>query len=320
MNGVLKFAVVREDPDIESALVREAAVGHVLLVASGGCTALTLARRFPELRIAAFDINPLQIAHVRAKQAAAARGERGLLNVGDARPDGLNQCGDFESLFRLLRRFVYELVCSRKEVYAFFDAQTEPARRTALLDRWFASPYWSVALGSFFHEELLVTMFGPAAVQHAPSGSYPAYFQRVLEGGLRRPDAAVNPFLQHIFLGYYQPAQAPEYVGTEPHSPLELIAGPLEAVPELGRFELVSLSNLCDWADDDDVRRWADLLACGLKPGAILLIRTLNNVRELRRHFQPAFRFDDAAGARFLSGDRSLFYNRIEVARRVAQS
>ena len=38
-----KFAVVREDPNVEHALCRQRGAGSVLVVASGGCTALTLA-------------------------------------------------------------------------------------------------------------------------------------------------------------------------------------------------------------------------------------------------------------------------------------
>ena len=42
-----QFAVVREDPDLEAELVQHSGARAVLLVASGGCTALTLLHRFP---------------------------------------------------------------------------------------------------------------------------------------------------------------------------------------------------------------------------------------------------------------------------------
>jgi S-adenosylmethionine-diacylglycerol 3-amino-3-carboxypropyl transferase len=45
-----------------------------------------------------------------------------------------------------------------------------------------------------------------------------------------------------------------------------------------------------------------------------VLLRQLNNTRDLRRHFAPTFTFDDTLGEDLLAQDRSLFYNRIEVA------
>ncbi|HEY6461905.1 MAG TPA: DUF3419 family protein, partial [Polyangiaceae bacterium] len=109
MGDRLRFAVVREDPDVEHALClrrREsgAPAAAVLVVASGGCTALTLALREPSLRVTAFDVAPRQLRHVEAKRDAVARGDLAALNVGDESPEGLCQCGEFESLFRMLRR------------------------------------------------------------------------------------------------------------------------------------------------------------------------------------------------------------------------
>ena len=42
MRAGLKFAVVREDSALEAELVRRAGARRVLVVASGGCTALNL--------------------------------------------------------------------------------------------------------------------------------------------------------------------------------------------------------------------------------------------------------------------------------------
>ena len=75
-----KFAVVREDPDVEHALVRRTRAKRVLVVASGGCTALTLVHREPELEVTAYDFAEAQLAQVRDKQAAVARGDLRALN------------------------------------------------------------------------------------------------------------------------------------------------------------------------------------------------------------------------------------------------
>jgi S-adenosylmethionine-diacylglycerol 3-amino-3-carboxypropyl transferase len=291
-----KFAVVREDPAVEEAVCARVGARSLLTVASGGCTVLSLAHAHPELAITAFDMNPVQLAHVRAKREAVARGDLGELRM-------LNQGGEFEGLFRTLRRFVEEFVAPRQDLLRFFAGSVE--RR----ESWFANRYWKVAFELAFHDSFLHAMFGPAATQHAEPGSYPGYFQRVFERGLRRSDATTNPFLEHVLLGDYE--HPPRYLQARRALDFELVQGTLLEVPDLARFDVISLSNIFDWSDDALVEAWARALA-GVKSGTAIVMRQLNNRRALRRFF-PDFAFDDALAAELCERDRSLFYERIEV-------
>ncbi|HEY8091598.1 MAG TPA: DUF3419 family protein, partial [Polyangiaceae bacterium] len=310
-----KFAVVREDPNVEHALCRQKGAGSVLVVASGGCTALTLAAREPALKVTAFDVSPRQLDHVQAKRQAVARGDLRALNVGDAATSGLNQLGEFESLFRTLRRFVEEMVAPQDAIARYFDPATSAPDRQALVRGWLGSRYWPVAFSLALHDALLHAMFGVAATQHAEPGSYPSYFQGVFERGLRDPGGPTNPFLQHVLLGAYLPEYAPDYVHAGRELPVELVEGQLGSVPELARFDVVSLSNVFDWSDDALTASWGNLLHRQLRPGATVVLRQLNNHRDVRRFF-TGFAFDDALGDDLLSRDRSLFYERIRVATR----
>ncbi|MBI3724213.1 DUF3419 family protein [bacterium] len=314
----VKFAVVREDPELEEELVRLLRAKAALVVASGGCTALTLAASFPDLEVTAFDRSAEQIAHVERKREALARGDLAALNVSDASPAGLNQSGEFDGLFRQLRLFVEEFVAPRAEIASFFEPGTTPRAREELIRRWVGSRYWPVAFSLHFHESLLHAMFGREATQHAAPGSYPAYFQRVFERGLAAAGAPKNPFLQHVFLGAYRPEDAPVYLKKGRANEIELVTGSLEHVSELERFSVFSLSNVFDWSTDELARSWAELLSARARPGSAILIRALNNDRSVRRFFEPAFRFDSVLGERLLARDRSLFYNRVEVAFRVS--
>jgi S-adenosylmethionine-diacylglycerol 3-amino-3-carboxypropyl transferase len=226
------------------------------------------------------------------------------------RADGLNQRGEFEALFRILRTAFEELVAPPAELRAYFDG--DPALRRELVDRWTRSRYFGAAFALAFSEPLLHAMFGPEATQHAEPGSYPRYFAHAFERGLRRSDGPKNPFLQHVLLGCYRRADAPAYVSAARPLSVELIEGTLLDVPELGRFDLFSLSNVFDWSEDALVAGWAEKLAQAARPGAAVLLRQLNNRRDLRRHFS-AFAFDDGLSEAFLTRDRSLFYQRIEV-------
>lgn len=308
-----KFAVVREDAALEAELVRRTSARAVLAVASGGCTVLTLRHLFAGLEVVAFDLNPHQLAHVRAKAEAVARGDLAALSVEDSSPLALNQCGHFEGLFRVLRHFLLEFVLTGQELATFFHASTPPGTRQELVERWGRSPYWPAAFQVTFTDGFLHAMFGPAATQHAEPGSYPGYFQRVFERGLRQERAAHNPFLQHVLLGHYLRGSAPAYVHAGRELPVELVQGSLEAVPDLGRFQVISLSNVFDWSDDGLVERWARRLVREAEPGCAVLLRQLNNRRDLRRFFTPGFTFDDSLSAAFLEQDRSLFYERFEV-------
>jgi S-adenosylmethionine-diacylglycerol 3-amino-3-carboxypropyl transferase len=311
----LKFAVVREDPALEARLLPPGGAGRVLLVASGGCTALSLLAAHPALEVTAFDLNPRQLAHVEAKAAAARAGTLDRLNVEDAGEGGLNQSGEFEGLFRTLRHMLRSFVTGEAELARFFVAPRE--ERRALAEAWRAHRYWPGCFAACFADGFLHAMFGPAATQHAAPGSYPAYFQAVFERGLLRDDAARNPFLQHVLLGAYLAADAPAYTRDRRGRVPALILGGLDAVPALERFDLYSLSNVFDWSDDALVADWAARLCRAARPGSVVLLRQLNNTRDLRRHFTPAFVFDDALGRALQAEDRSLFYNRVEVARRV---
>lgn len=311
-----KYAVVREDPEVEAALIEHFGARRALLVASGGCTVLTLARRFPALQITAFDINSTQLDLLRAK--CAARNQPGRLNIYNDNPEGLNQNGEFEGLFRVLRHFLQEFVVAPHELDRFFDPGTPWDARNAMIRRWFASPYWISAFALAFDHGLLNAMFGPSATQHAASDSYPHYFQEVFERGLKRADAPQNPFLRHALLGRYLPDCAPEWVGHWPEPKLELVEGTLLDVPGLNSFDLIHLSNIFDWSDDAEVRDWCAHLVQHAQPGAVVLLRQLNNRRNLRSFLSPAFRFEKELSKTLQEHDRSLFYNRIEVAVRTA--
>ena len=327
----LKFAVVREDPDLEDVVLdrvdrrRKQGDGpgrqRALLVASGGCTALTLRARRPGLQVTAFDLNPAQLQHVRDKAAAVAAGELGRLNVGDPDPSGLNQRGEFEKLFRTLRAFFCEFVAPASELARFFDPAADPAARRAHLEAWAQSRYFPVAFALAFCDPLLHAMFGPAATQHAEPGSYPGYFQAAFLRGLRAEDAHRSYFLQHVLLGQYLPGCEPDYLRHReprdaPAGPLRLVEGTLLdalAVPEHREQDLYSLSNVFDWSEDALVAEWAAALKRVAPPGSAVLLRQLNNRRDLRRFFAPEFEFDDALGEALWRRDRSLFYERIEV-------
>lgn len=306
----IQFAVVREDPEIEAALVRAAGARSALLIGSGGCTALSLRALFPELALTLVDPNPAQLDLIARKAAALAEGApKERFNIGDDSPDGLNACGNFESLFRGLRAFIQEFVLPASELE---DLLTDPVRLRQAPERLFSHRYWKTAFDLYFADSLLNTMFGSEATRYAEPGSYPAYFRGVFENGLIRPGAEENYFLHHAFLGRYidKPGCLPLYLARRPHpARFETIAGRIEAVDDFGRFDLIALSNIFDWTDRGDVAAIAARIKREARSGATIVFRQLNNVTDFAALFKPELRFDGAMAARLHDADRSLFYS-----------
>jgi S-adenosylmethionine-diacylglycerol 3-amino-3-carboxypropyl transferase len=302
----LQFAVVREDPGLEARLLQRMTGRRVFLIASGGCTALHLLSEFPGLQLTALDANPAQLRHVQAKLDALSRGDG--LDAWQA----LSQCGNFESLFRSLRLFLEDMVAAPEEWERLLqDASLSP-------EPIFSHKYWSVAFDLFFHDRLLVAMFGPHAIQHASPGSYPRYFQSVFERGLTRPDRVWNYFLHHILLGRYLSQALPEFLRKPSASTeIRLVQDSIEHAPDFAGYDLISLSNLFDWMDAGVIAKVTDRLSREARPGAFVLLRQLNNHDDFRPRF-AGFRFHTALAQELLAGDRSLFYNRLLIAEKEA--
>jgi len=174
--------------------------------------------------------------------------------------------------------------------------------------------YWPVAFELFFHDKLLVAMFGPHALQHATPGSYPRYFQNVFEAGLKRPDRVRNYFLHHVLLGRYLPQALPAFLMTPPDpSNIRFMQSPVEQAPDFSSYDLISLSNLFDWMEPEVISKVTRRLSDEVRPGSVVLVRQLNNHTDLRPYFR-GFRFDTDLAERLLASDRSLFYNRLLIA------
>jgi S-adenosylmethionine-diacylglycerol 3-amino-3-carboxypropyl transferase len=320
----VQFAVVREDPLVEAALLeRLETPRRALLIASGGCTALSLAALFPGLAITLLDANAAQLDLVRRKAEALGRADprerRRLFDIGERGAGGLNSCGNFESLFRSFRELVFDLVVPYDELRRAFEDRTIQALAA---ERIFPSRFWRAAFDMHFCDSFLEALFGPAATQHAPKGSYPGYFRAALERGLAGAGAPENYFLHHILLGHYldRPAALPPYLREPPRAALdfEYVHGRLaDMAGAWSAFDFVHLSNIFDWSEEAEVAAVARALAREARPGAAVCFRQLNNASDFAKHFADAFRFDEELGGSLLARDRSLFYCRINAGARL---
>lgn len=312
---------MREDPSAELTLLpspRDGARPEVLLVASGGCSALAIATARPDVRLTLLDLNPAQLEHTRRKwdalaaHAPGSEERRRAFGIDQDDPGSLSGSGNFEALFRGLRGTLDDLLMSAGDRRALLAGAPDAPRMEALT----SSKWWPVVFELFFSDRYLETMFGPDATQHAVRGSYPGYFRGVIEAGLARPDRARNGWLHQVLLGHWLETSVPAYLRAPAPAPLEdaqLVCAAMVDAPSFERFELVSLSNLFDWMDTRNVEAITRRLEAECRPGARVLIRQLNNRAPVER-LLPSFDVDFAEGAALQTVDRSLFYERFVVA------
>lgn len=308
----ISFAVVREDPIIESHLVADLGLKNLLLVASGGCTALSLNARHPDISITLFDMNQAQLELVREKSRRLGASIDHLdfsdWNIETDNPKGLNTGGKFEKLFQSFRSFIHTFIITDKVLTKLFDDSDR-----APLQSMLKSPYWPVAFDLYFSDSLLLTMFGPDAVQHADSGSYPRYFQKVFEEGFAGDNFADNPYLQHVFLGYYKQRKScwPWYLQKPTPSNFTYIHSDISRI-DLKTYDLISLSNIFDWMSLSESTQILDKIAANAKPGTYVLIRQLNNTYDYAKG-HASFHHHKHVAQALHTQDKSLFYNKLTI-------
>lgn len=307
---------MREDPEIEFDILSKIEnPREALLIGSGGCTALTLKNRLPETLFTLLEPNGSQVDLIKQKSEALTEDPKNYseaFGIGTDNPSSLTGNGNFESLFRCLRNFIYEFVLPQTEWVRFFS---HTQGQSEIYKKIVSSNYWSVAFDLFFSDSILMAMFGPAAIQHAPKGSYPGYFKRVLENGLQGKNSKDNYFLHHIFLGYYIESSLPAYLTEKTQGKsFQFIETLAENVPSYRGYDLISLSNIFDWMEKDQVAIVANRLSQEMKPGSYLVYRQLNNKTDFRKLFGPKIKFSDDFSSKLQAQDRSLFYQSVHVA------
>lgn len=295
VNNPLQFAITREDPEIELEIIRKFGCKNMLAICSGGDTLLAVKAACPEVKVSGLDFNPHQLAHFKNK----------IVN-----PKIFKE-GNFESLFKLWREFFNEFILSQEDTRKLFVDGKD-------LDAIFSNKYWPVSFDLFFHDSFLKAMFGEAAIQHAPKGSYPRYFEKAFTRGLRSPEFRSNPFLQHLFFGNYLSLPG-HYNGSFSSADFNLIEGMLSDVPHLAQYDLVQLSNIFDWSSLEQIKETCRLLDQKLTPGAIVLIRQINNESPVAEYLGPDFTIHQELADKLQRNDRSLFYSKIIVAEKRGQ-
>jgi len=310
-NSVL-FAVNREDHYVEYDVINRLDPNRMLMIGSGGCIALSIKTTYPDLDLNVIDVNPHQLTHINKKSKAVQSSDLKELNVHTKDDSCLNQSGKFETMFQELRDSFIELVSNKKEVLSFFDSDMSDISRSIILEKWTNHNNISTPFQNVFNDKNINKVFSDEATKHGSPGSYISYMKNKILTGLNKKDSHLNPFLQHIFLGYYQSDNAFPYMKSKNKLDIPMTEGSILNLDNIYSYDVVSLSNIFDWSSDTIVKTHARYLS-QMKKGSAIIIRQINNHKNWIEIFNDYFTEDKNFDSYWQEHDRSMFYDHIRL-------
>lgn len=306
------FAVNREDHLVESQVIEKLKPHRMLTIGSGGCVCLSLKTIYPKLHLSVFDINPHQLSHINNKITALKNSDFNTLNIFKRNDSCLNQSGKFDIMFQDLRKSFIKHISSENEIELFFDVNTPLDKRIIIQNKWRRNKKMNKPFKEVFNDTSIEKVFGNEATKHGKPGSYVNYMNKKILEGIYQTDSHLNPFLQHIFLGYYKSEFVFPYLASNGNQELEMIEGDIFTIKNISSYEIISLSNIFDWSEDKSVKEHAEYLS-QLKRGSAIVLRQLNNHKDWINIFSRYFVEDPSFDPYWQKHDRSLFYDHFKL-------
>ena len=302
------FSVTREDYKIEHKTILDRNYRKILTVCSGGCTPLSLKALSNNLSITAFDINPHQLNHLNNKIKFMRTKNLMQLNAGFKNNRALNQSGKFEKMFQSFRVSFIKNITTESEIEELFDYKTEEKKRSTIIFNWLSNPQIETPFKKTFNDEVIESVFSKQATQHATPGTYIEYFFNKIMNSFKTINFCKNPYLQHIFLGYYLKESSLPYIKCKEKPQIKTILGTVYDIPNIETYDLVSLSNLFDWCDIKFVKHCVSYLS-QLRASSGVILRQLNNDKNWYPFFKDQFDEDTSFNTYWKKNDRSMFYD-----------
>lgn len=303
------FSQVREDPTVEMGVLERMSnlLNHnILVVGSGGCTAMALLGHGRSINLVDFNEdqlrlirlkieimkyyrNPLPVLegmvdmNVQSVLEISPRQDREYWNNNiDCIKTGINNCGVFEELFRELVRSDFD-----------FDA--------------------------VFSDQHLMELFGEDAVVNSAKNSFADHFRRVMNHYKSNCSLHNNYFYHQIMKGCYNPHDLPPYFSNTNNIALyddtityinTSMTDHLETTSNT--YDMIQVSNLTDWMDVSKLNSFMVLIYNRLNDGGYVVMRRLNGDYTLVDIVSKYFAI--VQNSPLL--DKSYFYKEVIVAQR----
>jgi S-adenosylmethionine-diacylglycerol 3-amino-3-carboxypropyl transferase len=238
--GRLFFAQVREDPGLEIAAFQPNPADTLVVVASGGCTALSLLaagaghvlavdrnlaqNNLVELKALALIVLPYHAGLAflgarpasRLSRAASYRGLRGHLTLAarqywDENPGaierGVIRSGVSERFLGLIMRAVTAFVHTRARQRRLLDCGT-PAAQREFYEREWNTWRWRALFRVLVNRWMFSRTYDATFFRHVDNPSFAAHFLRLAEHSLTEVPVATNYFLHQMLTGYYPTSES----------------------------------------------------------------------------------------------------------------
>jgi S-adenosylmethionine:diacylglycerol 3-amino-3-carboxypropyl transferase len=264
------FALVREDPAIERALVTRSGAKRLVVIGSGGCTALSLLSDGVE-EVRAIDASPAQTALLALRVAAVETLDRDayLRFVGgapdddrlatwgrlrahlpdearrywDALPDaiaeGVDGSGVTEAFYRYIGRSLRRSDWP-DDVWLALLASPSMSEQRALLASHFADARFRVALEMLLSRSTHELFYPPSVFAQVAEHDFARFFARRFREFAETQPLRGNYFLSQLVFGRYlldEPGGVPPYLTTDGYAvarrnlhKLRVVTGRLEDV------------------------------------------------------------------------------------------
>lgn len=350
----LFFAQVREDPELEIAGLSAYSGGRVVVVGSGGCTALSLLARGAQ-DVVVVDPNAAQLDLVELKNAAVRN-----LSLSDAAvaigatPDpDLRRIELYEQLREHLSLEARRYWDRRQTVVVkgvLGAGRTEAAMRHAMrvfrvlvhdsetVDRMLTAPglqeqtefysqvwnsrRWRAMFRVLFNRMTMNKTYDPVFFAQLGQVDFAGHFRATVERALTRLPVRDNYFLHYLHAGHYRdhPSALPPYLveKPDPSSRLTFVHGTVEeylATQSHGSISGFALSNICEWLDDSGIDSMFEAMSRTANPeGAGLCFRNFLGHNEIPDRWRERFVADAGRSAELFATDRSLVQRSFTVA------
>ena len=215
-------------------------------------------------------------------------------------------------MFQDLRKSFIKHISSENEIELFFDVNTPLDKRIIIQNKWRRNKKMNKPFKEVFNDKSIEKVFGNEATKHGEPGSYVNYMNKKILEGIYQTDSHLNPFLQHIFLGYYKSEFVFPYLASNGDQELEMIEGDIFMIKNISSYKIISLSNIFDWSEDKSVKEHAEYLS-QLKRGSAIVLRQLNNHKDWINIFSRYFVEDPSFDSYWQKHDRSLFYDHFKL-------
>jgi S-adenosylmethionine-diacylglycerol 3-amino-3-carboxypropyl transferase len=340
----LFFAQVREDPVLEIEALEPAPAKTIVVVGSGGCTALSLLAAGAG-RVVAVDLNRVQ-NHLTELKAVAIGGAGAMGFLGGApMPDRLHHYRSIASLLSDEARAYWDAHPKQLERGVLGAGVTEkfiggvmtvmrtlihpPSRIRRLLAcrtldeqrelfrREWDSRRWRALFTVLLNRAVFRKTYHPAFFAHVDNPSFADHFRRLADHTLTEIPMATNYFLQHMLTGTYGGARPP-YLETAGAGHLTIVDGSyteyLRTLPDES-VDGFAISNILEWftpEQADDL--FAEVVRTAV-PGAGFVFRNFVGWNEVPERWRDVVVEDRPRGDEMIKRDRSAVQRRIAVCR-----